>query len=157
MQRYQITTPEQVSFHYTVAGPFSRCMAWLTDQALIWAGYIAIGFAFAGLGGPVSVALILLGIFLLDFGYFVYFELRWAGQSPGKRWFGIRVISARGTQLRFADVLVRNLMRPIDMLPFAMVLGGTVSLIDRYHRRLGDLVADTIIIQDVTRALLAGH
>ncbi len=153
MQRFKITTPEQVTFRYTVAGPFSRCMAWLADQMLIWIGYVVIIFAFARLGGAISIALIVLGIFLLDFCYFVYFELRWAGQSPGKRWFKIRVISARGTRLRFADVLVRNLMRPIDLLPFAMVVGGTTCIIDRWHRRLGDVVADTLIIRDVSRAL----
>jgi uncharacterized RDD family membrane protein YckC len=153
VQRYQITTPEQVAFHYTVAGPVARCMAWLTDQFLIWVGYAAILFAFAGLGQTFGNIFIVLGIFILDFSYFVYFELKMAGQSPGKRWFGIRVISARGTQLRFADVLIRNLMRPIDVLPFAMLLGGGICCIDRWHRRLGDMVADTIIIRDISKAL----
>lgn len=131
----------------------SRAMAWLSDQFLIWLGYALIIWAFAGMGGPLSMALIILGIFLLDFCYFAYFEMRWAGQSPGKRWFGIRVISARGGRLKFADVLIRNLMRPIDLLPFAMVLGGTVCVIDRWHRRLGDLAAETLIIRDATAAL----
>ena len=153
VQKFKITTPEQVSFHFTVAGPASRCMAWLTDQCLIWVGYGVIVFAFARLGSSLGIALIILGIFILDFSYFVYFELRWQGQSPGKRRFNIRVISARGTQLRFADVLVRNLMRPIDTLPIAMVLGGSVCCVDRWHRRLGDLVADTLIVRDVKRAL----
>jgi hypothetical protein len=101
----------------------------------------------------IGLILLILGIFILDFGYFVYFELRWAGQSPGKRCFGIRVISARGTGLRFADVLLRNLLRPIDTLPFAMAVGGTVCFIDRWHRRLGDMVAETIIIRESKREL----
>ena len=152
MLKYQITTPEQVVFHYTMAGPFARCMAWLVDEAIIWAGYLALFMMLVtilrafqdspgGIGDTVqSIGLIILilGMFVLDFCYFVYFELRWAGQSPGKRCFGIRVISARGTRLRFADVLLRNLMRPIDMLPFAMAVGGTVCFIDRWHRRLGE-------------------
>lgn len=167
MLKYQITTPEQVVFHYAIAGPFARCMAWLVDEAIIWAGYVAlimllvtivraVGDVPGGTGDTVeSIGLIILilGMFVLDFCYFVYFELRWAGQSPGKRCFGIRVISARGTRLRFADVLLRNLMRPIDMLPFAMTVGGTVCFIDRWHRRLGDMVADTIIIRETKREL----
>ena len=153
MRKFRITTPERVSFHFTVAGPIARCLAWLTDQLFLWIGYLIIAFTFAQLGSPLGYALMLLGIFVLDFGYFIYFELRWAGQTPGKRRFQIRVISARGSRLRFADVLVRNLMRPIDMLPFAMVLGGSVCIVGRWHRRLGDLVADTIIIRDVRRTL----
>ena len=160
MPRFRITTPEQVAFHYTIAGLVSRCLAWLTDQFLIWAGYVVLILTFSTLGGTLGIAFIILGMFILDFSYFVCFELYWAGQSPGKRLFQIRVISARGSKLRFADVLIRNLLRPVDMLPFAMVLGGTIALIDQWHRRLGDLGADTIIIRDTRRSLpqaLAGE
>lgn len=149
MTKYRITTPEQVTFHYAIAGVVSRCLAWSVDQLLIWCGYAAIIFAFASLGGGISIALIILGIFILDFSYFAFFELYRAGQSPGKRLFRIRVISARGQRLRFADVIVRNTMRPVDALPFAMVVGGCCAAVDRYHRRFGDLVADTIVVRDV--------
>src|SRR5205807_2631491 len=75
------------------------------------------------------------------------------GQSPGKRLFQIRVISARGNKLHFTDVLIRNLMRPVDLLPFAMVTGGVVAFIDQWHRRLGDMLADTIVIRHVRQQL----
>ena len=152
MRRFRITTPEQVAFHHVVAGVVARCMAWFFDQLVIWSGYIAIILLFAGFGGGLSVALIILGIFVLDFSYFVLFELYWAGQSPGKRLFKIRVIAARGNRLTFADVLVRNAMRPVDALPFAMVTGGTCALVDRWHRRLGDIAADTIVVRDAQQA-----
>jgi len=153
MIKYRITTPEQVTFHYVVAGLVSRCLAWLTDQMLIWAGYIIIVVVFSKLGNTLGIALIILGIFVLDFSYFTFFELYWAGQSPGKRWFKIRVISARGTKLRFADVMIRNMLRPIDLMPYGMVVGGTVAMIDTWHRRLGDFVADTIVVR-VTQQIL---
>lgn len=153
MPRYQISTPEQVSFHYTVAGVMTRCLAWITDLLLIWAGYIAVIVVFAQLGGGAGAALILIGWFVLDFGYFSFFELYWAGQSPGKKLFAIRVISARGNKLYFTDVLIRNLMRPVDMLPIAMATGGTTAMIDKWHRRLGDLMADTLVVRDVRQVL----
>lgn len=153
MVKFRITTPEHVTFHYNIAGVTARALAWFTDQLLIWAGYLVIIFTFASFGNALGFALIILGIFVLDFSYFVFFELYFAGQSPGKRAFGIRVISARGQRLRFADVLVRNTLRPVDMLPFAMTAGGITALIDRYHRRLGDLVADTIVVRDVRLAV----
>jgi uncharacterized RDD family membrane protein YckC len=151
--KYRITTPEQVAFHYSVAGMATRAMAWLVDELIIFAGYIAIVLTFASVGGVWGIGLIILGIFILDFSYFVFFELYWQGQSPGKRRFHIRVISAQGIKLRFNDVLIRNLMRPLDLLPIGMVVGGAVALIDRWHRRLGDMVADTIVVKDVKQEL----
>ena len=153
-----------ISNHHARAGCFSlhRCRADGPLHGLVAGSAADLDrvscdlFAFMGLGQTFGTLFIILGIFILDFSYFVYFELRWAGQSPGKRRFGIRVISTRGTQLRFTDVLIRNLMRPIDMLPFAMLMGGCTCLIDHWHRRLGDLVADTIIIRDVKKALPSG-
>ena len=67
----------------------------------------------------------------------------------------IRVISARGGRLTAADVLVRCTMRAADLLPFAMVTGGTVAFFDRWHRRLGDIVADTVVVRDARRELPA--
>jgi uncharacterized RDD family membrane protein YckC len=153
VNRYRITTPEQVAFHYVIAGPVSRAMAWLCDQIFIIGGYIAIIFIFSMLGNGIGFALIVLGMFILDFAYFVSFELYWAGQSPGKKLFSIRVISAQGGQLRFNDVLIRNLVRPVDLLPIGMVVGGCVAMLDSWRRRLGDLAADTIVIRDAPHVL----
>ena len=103
--------------------------------------------------GPV---IIFLGKFALDFGYYAFFELRWAGQSPGKRALGIRVISARGGKLRFPDVLMRTLLRVVDSpfgIPFVGLVGGLVALLDPLHRRLGDLAADTVVVLDARATL----
>jgi len=148
MPRYLITTPEQVHFHYQVAGLMSRAMAWSLDQAILMVARIAAVYALGGVGGRFAIAFVLLGIFALDFGYYVVYELRSAGQSPGKRVFGLRVISARGGRLTFPDVLVRNLMRPLDTLPMAMAVGGVVAFLDPLRRRLGDLVAETLVVRD---------
>lgn len=153
--KYRIITPEQVAFHYTIAGLVGRCLAWLCDQFLIWTVYILIFMTFGRLDNGVGMALIILSMFVVDFAYFTFFELYWAGQSPGKRIFRLRVMSARGHKLRFHDVLIRNLLRPVDMLPIAMVVGGITATIDTWHRRLGDLAADTIVVRDVRPVLPA--
>ncbi len=150
--RFRITTPEQVSFHYATAGMASRYLAWLIDESIIWAIDAALVFALAP-AGETGIALIILGVFAIDFSYFTFFELRGSGQTPGKRVFGLRVISARGSQLRPIDLLIRNLLRPVDMLPFAMLTGATIAAIDKWGRRLGDLAADTIVIRDYRKAL----
>jgi len=152
MPHYLITTPEQVHFRYETAGLASRAMAWLLDQVLLWALRVVI-FISLGAAGYLGLAAVFLSILVLDFGYYAFFEIRWAGQSPGKRLFGIRVVSAQGGNLSFSDVLVRNLLRPLDTLPYCMLLGGVVAFLDPFRRRLGDLAAETLVILDAHRTL----
>jgi uncharacterized RDD family membrane protein YckC len=147
--RYQIVTPERVSFHYETAGYVSRVMAWVFDQVIMLVIRALLFYSFSGLE-EMGWTLILLGMFAVDFGYYLYFELYWAGQSPGKRKYHIRVISSTGGKLRFADVLIRNLVRTLDGLPFLMVVGGVTAFIDPLSRRLGDMAADTLVVVDAT-------
>ena len=153
MPRYQITTPEQVHFHYDAAGLVTRAMAWLVDQVIVTAARTAVAMALAKVGGQLAIALVLVGFFVVDFGYYLMFESMWAGRSPGKRLYGIRVVSARGGRLRFPDIFIRNLLRPIDFLPALMVVGGVVALIDPMRRRLGDMAAETLVVRDARGAL----
>src|SRR5690606_11178266 len=95
-----------------------------------------------------AVSLFLIIGFLIDFGYFTVLEIRWRGQTIGKRMFRIRVTSSEGLRLSGNDVLLRNLLRAIDTLPYFMTLGALVASIDPYRRRLGDLAAGTVVIRD---------
>lgn len=146
--KYQITTPEQVRFHFEIAGLMSRSMAWVIDQLLLRAAQLGIFIGLASSGFEISIALALLGLFILDFGYYVFFELYWAGQSPGKRYYKIRVVSSRGGRLKFPDVMLRNLLRPLDTLPIAMGIGGLTAFLDKYGRRIGDMAAETLVVRD---------
>lgn len=157
MPRYRITTPEQVNFHYETAGLVSRAMAWMIDQAFINAARIIVAVALAcggsgaalrsGLGTTLAATLVLLGFFLIDFGYFTYFELQWDGQTPGKKALGVRVIPSLGGRLRFPEVFLRNIVRTLDTLPIGMFLGGVTAMINPMGRRLGDLAADTLVVR----------
>ncbi|MEX2673737.1 MAG: RDD family protein [Phycisphaeraceae bacterium] len=149
MRYHTIVTPEQVRFRYTAAGLATRAVAWTADQAILLVLRLLIVWAFASGGGELGLAAIFALIFVMDFGYYLYCELRWAGQSPGKRLMGLRVVSARGGKLQFNDVLIRNLLRPVDSLPYPMVLGGIVAWLDPLGRRLGDMVAETMVVRDV--------
>lgn len=160
MPQYLITTPEQVHFRYQVAGLVSRAMAWVLDQLLLMVVRVAAFFLLAWFG-LYGIALLLVLYLLLGFGYYVVCELYMAGQSPGKKVFHLRVIADNGGRLTFAHVMIRNLIRPLDTLPFAMLLGGTVAWLDGYQRRLGDLAAGTLVVRDarqiVPQALRAQH
>ena len=85
--------------------------------------------------------------FIVDIGYNIFFEYYKNGQTPGKMFLKIRVVDELGLQLKFSQVLMRNLLRPIDILPFAYLLGSVITLLTKKNQRLGDLAASTIVVK----------
>jgi len=147
---HQVVTTEKVPITYRVAGMGSRFLAWLIDL-----GPIAILFA-AGFGLHVPLemarpgvgnAFLILWVFALQWGYFLFFEWLWAGQTPGKRVMGLRVLQMNGTSISFVQAAVRNIVRAADApLPLCYALGFIVAVCNRHHRRLGDLAAGTFVV-----------
>jgi hypothetical protein len=86
--------------------------------------------------------------FLLYWGYYSLFEALWNGQTPGKRLFKIRVIKDSGRQITLFEALARNLLRVIDMLPSFYLVGVITMLCNKEQKRLGDLVAGTIVVHE---------
>jgi hypothetical protein len=94
---------------------------------------------------------ILVWQFVLMWGYFLFFEWLWHGQTPGKALVGIRVIQWRGTAMNFDQSAIRNLLRIVDSLPVPLplgpgLLGFAIAAGNREQRRLGDLAADTLVV-----------
>lgn len=165
---HHILTPECVEFVYEVAGLPSRMMAALVDHlvltgmlGLVVLGTCSLAVWMLPLGG-VAVGLGLVGTFLVYFGYFAYFEWRWNGQTPGKRLLSLRVIDDRGTSLEPGQILLRNLLRVVDLWPLltgldylafgAYGLGGLCALCSPGMRRIGDWAAHTLVVRSVQRA-----
>ncbi|MGH2458979.1 MAG: RDD family protein [Chloroflexota bacterium] len=165
--RYRVETPERIDLEYDVAGIGSRFVALLLDTLIlvglfvlvIVLGTFGLGLALstvsrlARIGDP-SIASALgyaIGIllwFLIFWGYFVFFDLAWHGQSPGKRVLGLRVVKRGGYPLGFVDSVIRNVVRLVDFLPAYYIVGVIVMFIDRYDRRLGDLAAGTLVVKE---------
>src|SRR5947208_11031763 len=154
---HQVITTETVPFTYRVAGLGSRFLAWLVDAGMIvilgtagFCGGIALETGRQGMG----MALILLWLFALTWGYFLLFEWLWHGQTPGKRLIGIRVIDQEGTSISFGQAAVRNVLRVADGLPLLIPdvvpvtygVGFLVAAANRDQRRLGDLAAGTLVV-----------
>jgi uncharacterized RDD family membrane protein YckC len=165
-QSYRLQTPEYVEFSYDVAGIGSRFLAALADTAILAGAVGAVAVAAAWVGGmtgspapllsggattvaqSVVAAAATLLIFALIFGYYIYFEMAWNGQSPGKRWAGLRVVRGTGYPITFVDSVLRNVVRLIDFLPAFYALGVVVMIADARSRRLGDLVAGTMVVKE---------
>lgn len=152
----RVMTPEQVELSYEVAGIGSRFLAGLID-GLIQAGFLLLGFIVAlifGAGARFTVELsLIIGLltlytFVVFWSYFVYFETRWNGQTPGKRALGLRVIRDSGHPIDFRTSFIRNIVRVVDMLPGMYGIGLITMFISPHWKRLGDHVAGTVVVKE---------
>ncbi len=158
----QIDTPENVIFGYAVAGIGSRFLAALVDTLIIGViQALVYGLLFSIIISSQNdqleswlIALFGLLAFVLLWGYYVFFELLWNGQSPGKRWVGLRVIRTDGTPIALTESLVRNLVRLIDFMPMAYGFGVVTMFLNSQARRLGDLAAGTLVVHDQVKLSL---
>lgn len=146
-----VLTPEHVEIQLTPAGLGRRFTAWLIDLLVQLLAIVvlafAVGLAFAFFPG-VGQAVLMTVVFLVWWGYPIWFEVRREGRTIGKKAMSIRVVDRRGLPLTFLQSLVRNVARVIDAAPVGYGVGILASLCDKHHRRLGDLVADTLVIVD---------
>lgn len=144
-----------------IAGPFVRSMALLIDYLIIIGLLIVLGIFASFLEGlineGVATGVLLIGFFLMSWGYFAFFECGKKGATPGKRSMGIRVVDRSGNSANKGQVLVRNLLRIVDMLPGVptgangILVGGygvglTACFLSKKFQRLGDIVANTVVV-----------
>ncbi|OOZ37033.1 RDD family protein [Solemya velesiana gill symbiont] len=137
-------TPEGIELQLRLAGPIVRACAWAIDLAIRMVAYgliLGVGSFFGGIG----TALILIGFFLIEWFYPVFFEIR-TGATPGKRAMGLVVINDNGTPISFSASVIRNLVRAADFLPLLYGVGLLVMLANRDFQRLGDMAAGTLVV-----------
>lgn len=157
-----VETPEHVQFSYRLAGPTRRAVAFLLDLIirgllLLVAGFIAV---IAGITSDsfteVSSGVMLVVLFCVEWGYYTVFETLWSGRTPGKRAMNIRVVREGGHPLSFFDSVLRNLLRAADFLPFGYAVGTLVLARDEKFRRLGDMVAGTMVVCEERKHVSVG-
>ncbi len=183
-----VVTPENIEIEYELAGIGSRFLANLLDSLLqtaiylgIWivVGIIALivglttsafSHALGQFFGEIQFAFALVAGFVVLWGYFIWFETVWNGQTPGKRQLGLRVIRDGGYPINIFAAIVRNLIRVMDGMPLvalvllaggyfgkqpaAAAMGGLCILIpvlcmllSQRYQRLGDFVAGTMVVK----------
>ena len=151
MLDYPVTTPENVRLRYILAGPTSRLVAWAIDAAVVSVVLMLGGVLVSLLGvlvGELAIAIYGVLSFAWITGYWIFFEYRWDGLTPGKRVVGLRVVADGGLRLDLTRVVLRNLLRVVDVMPGVGGVGILFAALDVQHRRLGDLVAGTVVIRE---------
>jgi uncharacterized RDD family membrane protein YckC len=165
LELYTVRTPEMVDFSFQLAGPGSRFLAWLIDTLIVFLilFVVAVLLFFLGIlsslvGGLsaflFSVAIFLVLKFIVTTFYSVYFEVRWNGQTPGKRALNLRVLGENGTRLNMTQAMIRNLLRALDSMPLFSYVPGLISMaVTEHSQRIGDVLAGTVVIREESRPL----
>ena len=157
-RRLAIETPEHVVLELELAGPGSRVAAALCDAAILAAILIFLFLGSTALAANAEArgrwdtlvaVFVSLVVFAVIWGYFLLFEAFNDGRTPGKRLMGIRVVMDTGHRITFTAAAVRNLVRVADAQPlFTYLLGFGFVLFHSQNKRLGDIVAGTIVVRD---------
>ena len=143
--RYQVETPEGIDLALRPAGLVARALAFTIDL-LIRGAILAVVYLVLGLLGQFGAGLATIILFLVTWWYMALFEVLNQGRSPGKQLMGLRVVHDDGTPIGWAASLTRNLLRFVDLLPFAYTLGIISCLSNRAFKRLGDIAAGTLVV-----------
>jgi uncharacterized RDD family membrane protein YckC len=173
--RREVITPEGVPLGLTLSDAGDRATAFLLDAVFIAAaGFLLLLLASWAGGGEIgadwTTPFVLLVTFFLRNFYFMFFELRWQGTTPGKKIIGIRVIDGHGGPLTADAVIARNLVRDLEVfLPLSVLLVPAqlwptasgwarllssawllvfmfMPLFNRDRMRVGDMVAGTLVV-----------
>ena len=178
----EIPAPEYIVFRNQLAGPTIRFFAAFFDHFLLILLILIVGVVGLLIGGSqIALGRKLLGdlflfivalfTFILFWLYFVLQEWLMRGRTLGKLVLGLRVVSLDGTALDIGQIILRNLIRIADMVPFLLLSPGAILgiffinflvpsylvgmlglFVDRRaFRRLGDRVAGTIVVRDNRR------
>lgn len=166
-QTVEVETPELVILSYTIAGVGSRALAALIDTLICIAMIVVLTFVLGQVaprqarsaGTAVDAwasALLVFGIFCVLWGYYVLFEGLADGQTPGKRILRLRVVRDGGYSVTFGASAVRNIVRLVDLQPFFLYAVGITSVIfTKSGKRIGDIVAGTIVVREALVRQLA--
>ncbi|MCG6869525.1 MAG: RDD family protein [Gammaproteobacteria bacterium] len=143
----RIESPEGVDLPLTPAGPVPRAFAWAIDSLIRLVLYGVIGIVL-GILLPEEFAtgLFFIALFVVEWFYYVLFEVLRDGATPGKSAMGLRAVHDDATPIGWSASLLRNLLRFADFLPALYGTGLVSMLLSRDFRRLGDQVAGTLVV-----------
>lgn len=167
-----IETPERVPLAFSLASIGNRFLAAALDHIIQYSAIFlaAITFLFIATSGDISkfdedgsltsgmpnwvIAVMILVLFFLFTGYFIFFEWLWEGQTPGKKLLKLRVIREDGRPVTLWEAVARNLLRIFDSFPGFFIpiysVGLVVVFLSGRDQRVGDIFAGTVVVRERT-------
>ena len=152
MPAVTIHTTQNVKIDYETAGLGIRAGAFLIDVAIMATSYVLLALLLEMLGAQFNpTVLVVLAPFFVFQAYFFLWEMLSRGQTPGKRILSLRVIRLDGEDPTPADFLLRAVLLIPDVLLTVGMLAVLLVTTTARNQRLGDLVADTVVIRTADR------
>jgi uncharacterized RDD family membrane protein YckC len=147
-----VITGEAVAIDLRVARVGSRLVGATIDlvvQLLLFTVLLALVTRVAG-DNALAAALTLVAYVVAAVGYPLVLEMLWGGRTLGKFAMGLRAVRDDGSPMRFRQGLVRALLRAIveGPVPLLGVPALTSSMLSSRGKRLGDLLAGTVVLQE---------
>lgn len=155
----QLVTGEAVVLQVRLARMPTRALAATLDALLeFFALGVLVGVLVTFLedaNEALAAGIIIVCVVLVLIGYRLTMETLTRGQTLGKMALGLRVVRDDGSAIRFRHALVRTLMWLfVDFAPwFACCPGIVASLMNKQGKRIGDMVAGTVVIRERHQAI----
>ena len=136
--------------HY--AGMVSRFGAYLIDllvsgvvfSLLMWLTIAALEIVTGRTWTPSDHRAVMTVLYLVWMFFYFTATLAASGRTPGMAVLGLRVVRASGPVLDPGHAALRTLVFPLSFLLFG--LGFLMGLVQRQHRCLHDLIANTAVV-----------
>jgi uncharacterized RDD family membrane protein YckC len=147
MKTIEITTPQNVTIEYELATLQDRCFAFLIDAVLLIMGF---SFFISGLQFLIPEEIVQNILYIIVVPVVVFYSLvleALNGGSVGKMAMKLRVVRSDGSVPEFSDLTLRWVFRMVDIY---LSLGALAMLFvssTRKGQRLGDMVANTVLIR----------
>ena len=147
-------TPEGIAILLRPAGAVPRTLAYALDFLIRFIVWLIAAIFLGGFRG-MGVGVMMLIAFGLEWLYPIAFELLPGAATPGKRALGLQVMMDTGLPITPSAAVTRNLLRVADFMPVAFAFGLLAMLLRSDFKRLGDIVAGTLVVH-AAQARLAG-
>lgn len=147
-------TPEGIGIQLRPAGAVPRALAYALDWFIRFIVFSVVATVLGGVKG-VGVGIMLIIYFGFEWLYPIVFELLPGAATPGKRVLGLQVMMDTGLPVTPSAAVTRNLLRVADFMPVAYAFGLIAMLLRSDFKRLGDIVAGTLVVH-AEQARLAG-
>jgi uncharacterized RDD family membrane protein YckC len=144
LDRDSILALDNIRLDLPVAAVASRCLACIVDGFFVVVLILILLLLCSALmlwsraWGRVAIVA---GAFLIDWGYFAGMEVTTRGRTLGKMTLDLRVVTTAGAEPTSGALLLRNLVRWIDLF-----VGVPLMAWDPLARRLGDRLAGTLVV-----------
>ena len=148
-----INTAQNVGITYKPAGLMPRIIATVIDLALLGGVFILGSAILLNLYPRASWFPYTLLVTLLSF-YHLVCEYFFNGQSIGKATLRLRVVRLDNRKLSFWDCLLRWVLRLVVISSSSGVIAMVSIILTSKAQRLGDLAANTTVIQENPRKTL---